>query len=77
LVERTLELYFFDQRQGLAIGFARLFFRSLAGFPEVEEDDEIFDGGVYGFVELDPVFIQLDVLEDLRSPLVIVPEARA
>jgi len=77
LVEGTLELHFFDERQGFAIGFARLFFRSLAGFPEVEQDDEIFDGGVYGLVELDPVFVQLDVLKDLRSPLVVVPEARA
>jgi hypothetical protein len=77
LVERALEFHFFDQGKGLIIGFAGLFFGSLAGFPEIEEDNEVFDGGVYGLVELDPVFVQLDVLEDLRGSLVIVPEAGA
>jgi hypothetical protein len=74
LVQCALELYFFDLGEGLVIGFARLFFAGFAGLPEIEENGKVFDGAVDGVVELDPVFVELDVLENFGGPLVIVPE---
>jgi len=77
LVERALELCFLDADHGLVIGLAGLFFRGLAGLPEFKEHDKVFHGRIYGIVELDPVFVQFDVLENFRRALVVIPEARA
>jgi hypothetical protein len=77
LVERALEFRLFDLCNGLLIGFACFFLAGFAGFPEIEKDGEIFDGSVDGVVELRPIFVELDILENFGRPLVVVPEARA
>jgi hypothetical protein len=77
LVEGALELNLFDLREGLVVSFAGLLFAGFAGLPEIEEDGKVFDGRIDGIVEPDPIFVELDVLEDFGCPLVIVPETRA
>jgi len=77
LVEGALELGFFDLAEGLCVGFAGLFFGGFAGLPEVEEDGKVFNGGLYGFVEFDPVLVELDVFKNFRRSFVVVPETGA
>jgi hypothetical protein len=77
LVERALELHLFDLGESFSIGLARLFLGGFTGFPEVEKDGEVFDVRIDGVVEPDPVFVELDVLENFGGALVIVPEPGA
>ena len=77
LVESAFELDLFDLGESLVIGFAGFFFAGFAGLPEIEEYGKVFDGAVDGVVEPDPVFVELDVLENFGRPLVIVPETGA
>jgi hypothetical protein len=77
LIEGAFELRLFDLAEGLVIGFSCLFFGGFAAFPEVEEYGKIFYGRLDGFVEFYPVFVQLDILQDLCCALVIVPEPGA
>jgi len=77
LVERTFELCFFDLAQRLFVGFAGLFFGGLAGLPEVEEYGKVLDGGLYRFVEFDPILVELDVFENFGRSFIVVPETGA
>jgi hypothetical protein len=64
-------------RHGFPVGLPCFLFGGFAGFPEVEKDGEIFNGGVDGIIEPDPVFVELYVLENFGGALVVVPETRA
>jgi hypothetical protein len=58
-------------------GIARFFLAGFAGLPEIEKDGKIFYCRLDRFVELDPEFIQLYILQDFGRPPVVVPEAGA
>jgi hypothetical protein len=77
LVESAFELDLFDLGESLVIGFAGFFFAGFAGLPEIEEYGEVFDGRIDRIVEFDPVFVELDILENFGRAFVIVPETRA
>jgi hypothetical protein len=77
LVECALELHLFYLAEGFVIRFAGLLFGGLAGFPEIEQDGKVFNRGIDGVVEFDPVFVEFDVLENFGGALVVVPETRA
>jgi hypothetical protein len=75
LVERALELCFFNTGFRIFEGGFYLFFRSFPLFPEFEKDGKVLYCRMNIFIQAYPVFIQLDVLENLRCPCIVVPKA--
>jgi hypothetical protein len=77
LVERAFEFGLFYERDGFGKSFTCFLFAGFTSFPELEKDGKVLYGCLYGFVELYPELIQLDIFQDFRSPFVVVPEAGA
>jgi hypothetical protein len=75
LIEGAFKLCFLNTGFRIVEGGFYLFFRSFSFFPEFEKDGKVLNGRMNTFIQVYPVFIQLDVLENLRCPCIVVPKA--
>jgi len=74
LVERAFEFCFLDGSKGLVVGVFNFFLGGFTSFPEVMENGKILYGCFNRVEQPYPVFMDLDLLEDSCSALVIIPE---
>jgi hypothetical protein len=75
LVERAFEFSLFNGLYGLVVGGFYFFFTALSFFPEFKKDGKVLNGRFYLFVQVYPVFVELDLFYDGGGPGIIVPEA--
>jgi hypothetical protein len=58
------------------MGHFHFFFSPFSIFPEFEKHSKILYGRFGVLVKVKPVFVQLDIFQDLCGTLIIVPEPR-
>jgi hypothetical protein len=58
----------------MLVSALHFFFIAFAFFPEFKEYGKVLNGTFSVVKKFDPIFVQLNVLEDISSPLVIIPE---
>ena len=68
-----------DQAMGLGKSWLSgwVLFGGVTGFAKVEQYSKVLYGSIYLVIEAHPIFVQLNILKDLCSPLIIIPETRA
>jgi hypothetical protein len=76
LVQGAFEFRFLDGLERLVVRLAYFRFGALAFLPKVEKNRKVLDRSLYLFVEFYPIFVDFYILQDLGSPLIVVPETR-
>src|SRR5213076_3530062 len=76
LIEGALEFCFFNLLHGPLICLLYFLLTSLSGLPEIKEYCKVLNGSFHLLIEFNPILIELDVLQNLCGPLVVVPESR-
>jgi hypothetical protein len=75
LIEGTFKFAIIEGFEGFLVGGFYFFFAGFAFFLEIEQNGCIIDCRSNLMVEIYPVFVLFDFLEDSRGALIIIPES--